>query len=155
MELRPYLTKKGYLGLAPSHTQPGDVLVIFSGELVPPVTSDTDRYRFKPDAGSQAKSDDESRVNSATEVKQAVGDCHDPNFKLPESPLYTEAEVYAMYEQYKLHQSSHPQPEPVVSPIRPGKNDSIYTFVGEAFCDGIMDGEFMQRAGESQDFFLV
>ncbi|KAK1776760.1 heterokaryon incompatibility protein-domain-containing protein [Copromyces sp. CBS 386.78] len=82
----PYLTKKGYLGLAPLHTQPGDLIVIFSGGKVPyvirPVTTDTDRYR-------------------------------------------------------------------------PDENDNIYTFVGEAYCDGIMDGEFMERAGEIQDFFLV
>lgn len=158
--LRPYLTKKGYLGLAPSHTQPGDVLVIFSGGLVPyvirPVTTDTDRYRFKPDAGSQDKSDDQRRVNSTTEeAKQDVEDCHDPNFKLPKSPLYTEAEIHAMYEQYKFHQSTCTPPEPVVLPMRPDENDSIYTFVGEAFCDGIMDGEFMERAGEIHDFFLI
>lgn len=60
-----------------------------------------------------------------------------------------------MYEQHKLHQSSHPPPEPVVLPTRPDENDNIYTFVGEAFCDGIMNGEFMERAGEIQDFFLV
>lgn len=158
-ELRPYLTTHGYLGLGPLHTQPGDILVIFSGGEVPfvirPVTTDTDRYRFKPDAGNQGKSDDQTRVNSDTEIKQAVANCHDPNFKLPESSHYTQAEIHAMYEQHKLHQSSHPPPEPIPLPTRPNENDNIYTFVGEAFCDGIMDGEFMERAGEIQDFFLI
>ncbi|KAK3402242.1 heterokaryon incompatibility protein-domain-containing protein [Sordaria brevicollis] len=161
MHLRPYLTKKGYLGLAPTHTQPGDHLVIFSGGLVPyvirPVTTDTDRYRFKPGAGSQAnKSDEQSRVDSTTTgARQDVKDCHEPNFKLPETPLYTKTEIHTMYERYNLHQASRPPPEPVALPTRPDENDSIYTFVGEAFCDGIMDGEFMERAGEIQDFFLV
>lgn len=46
MVLRPYLTKEGYLGLAPLHTQPGDIVVIFSWCEVPyvirPVIADTD-----------------------------------------------------------------------------------------------------------------
>ncbi|KAK3953680.1 hypothetical protein QBC32DRAFT_312727 [Pseudoneurospora amorphoporcata] len=92
--MRPYLTNKGYLGLAPLHTQPGDLLVIFSEGKVPyvirPVTTDTDRYRFNPDAERQG--------NSVTEVKEAVENFHDPGFKLPESPFYTEAEIHAMYE---------------------------------------------------------
>lgn len=82
-------------------------------------------------------------------------DCHDPSYNLLESPLYTKAEIHAMRKQYELHQSSCPQPEPVMLLIRSDENDDIYIFVGEAICDGIMDGEFMEQAGEFQDFFIV
>lgn len=82
-------------------------------------------------------------------------DCHDPSFNLLEPPLYTKAEIHVMHKQYELHQSSRPQPESVMLPTRPDENDDIYIFVGEAFCDGIMDDEFMEQAGEFQDFVIA
>lgn len=37
-----------------------------------------------------------------------------------------------------------------------GNGDNTYTFVGEAYCDGIMDGELADKLeSERQDFYLV
>lgn len=75
----PYVTAtKGYLGMAPNHSKPGDAIVIFCGDTIPYV-------------------------------------------------------------------------------IRPtGDRSNTYTFVGEAYCDGIMDGELEHKLEtERQDIYLV
>lgn len=74
---RPYLTKNGYLGMGPGHSQPGDKVVVFHGDVIP--------Y--------------------------------------------------------------------VVRPV-PEKGDNTYLLMGEAYCDGIMDGELADTA-EREDFYLI
>ncbi|KAK1775420.1 heterokaryon incompatibility protein [Copromyces sp. CBS 386.78] len=74
---RPYLTEKGYLGMGPKHAEPGDLVVIFYGDIV--------AYVIRP---------------------------------------------------------------------APEHGENMYTLVGEAYCDGIMDGEIADTA-EKRDFFLV
>lgn len=74
---RPYLTKKGYLGMCPSNSEPGDLVVVFYGDRV--------AYVIRP---------------------------------------------------------------------APEHGEGRYTLVGEAYCDGIMDGEIADTA-EKRDFFLV
>ncbi|KAK3485259.1 uncharacterized protein B0T23DRAFT_389984 [Neurospora hispaniola] len=73
--MRLYLTKEGYMGMGPSNTQPGDVVVVFPGARVPFV-------------------------------------------------------------------------------LRPTDEDNTFTYVGDAYCDGIMDGEITLRE-ERGEFFLV
>ncbi|KAL0466862.1 heterokaryon incompatibility protein domain-containing protein [Neurospora intermedia] len=81
---RPYLTaQKGYLGMAPKHAQPGDVVVLLCGDSTP----------------------------------------------------------------YVLRTTGHDNST---------SSSNTYTFVGEAYCDGIMDGELEGRLErERQEFFLV
>lgn len=74
---RPYLTKKGYLGLGPGRSQPGDKVIVFHGETIP--------YLVRP---------------------------------VPE------------------------------------RGDNMYLLIGEAYCDGIMDGELADTA-EREVFYLV
>ena len=74
-ENRPFLTEKGYLGMGPSHTEPGDLVVIFYGDRI--------AYVIRP---------------------------------------------------------------------APEHRENTYTLVGEAYCDGIMDGEIADKA-EKRDFF--
>lgn len=75
---RPYLTEKGYLGMAPSHALAGDVVVFFLG-----------------------------------------------------------AEIAY-----------------VLRPVEGKGMDNTYTLVGEAYCDGVMDGEIILTE-EKREFFLV
>lgn len=74
---RPYLTRNGYLGMGPGHSQPGDKVVVFHGDTIP--------Y--------------------------------------------------------------------VVRPV-PEKGDDAYLLMGEAYCDGIMDGELADTA-EREVFYLI
>ncbi|KAK3392294.1 heterokaryon incompatibility protein [Sordaria brevicollis] len=74
---RPYLTRNGYLGMAPGHSQPGDKVVVFHGDTVP--------Y--------------------------------------------------------------------VVRPV-PQRGEGMYLLVGEAYCDGIMDGQLAETA-RREEFYLV
>jgi hypothetical protein len=43
---RPFLSSKGYVGLAPDHVQEGDLIVIFFGGKFPYIIRKTDDGRF-------------------------------------------------------------------------------------------------------------
>lgn len=77
---RPYLTEKGYLGMAQFQAQPGDVVVVFMGAEI--------AYVLRPVGGKDTSM------------------------------------------------------------------DNTYAFVGEAYCDGVMDGEIMLTE-DKREFFLV
>lgn len=101
---RPYLTaQKGYLGMAPGHAQPGDVVVLLCGDSIPYVLRPTSRPVGAGAGDGDGDEDDDK--NGETD-----GD----------------------------------------------GSKKYYTFIGEAYCDVIMDGELEGRLEEErEDFFLV
>ena len=104
---RPFLTsRKGYLGMAPEHAQPGDVVVLLCGDTIP--------YVLRP-------------ITAATGVE--AGDGKDT--KTGDGTEDDDTRI-----------------------------SNTYTFVGEAYCDGIMDGELEgmldeEAEGKRDEFFVV